>query len=821
MTLLLAPAGNMTFASMPSGSTYVSNQFGLIQITNGSVADQLALVAAGCKTLSPITGGATTFQTGTSYAVQATDQNDDVLFTSATAVAVTLPNDFPVGFIVELFQLGAGTVTASAASGGSFVTPNISSTPNQYASLFCIVISNSTGTNAQWNVIAAPLQNGGVVGAASLTSLYTQDGIAHYAQYTVAEVLNDGTTANNGTWLKTGAGNGSGNWTQENTLTLPGLNALVATNTTSNLALITALQQFANDVIFPDEITYAGGIFDSAQNPVFGILSVGGCVGLVEVSGDPLTDDVCYPDESTVLIGGDIGFADTNNTLLAAAPGLTGYTYQDFVGYLDSTGAQCVVNAAPADVPIAMPRGTIRGLGSYVWNSIIQWMDDGSATDGFTPLHEARKFNFGGASQVAAISGINKIVFVPMIGQSLSNGTSAGGVVTPTNVFNRAFMFNGGCLPYQGSNFEQPTGLILLLDSQLNSLVPLLEQVKGTQGETYGGGLSYWLGQGSNLESTSVMAFATLGVGGADCAQMLQVGTTDATSGTMFAGVIRSAERIAAWCKLNGLTLEIPCVLHDQGENDYTTLLSTYTTEVTELQSQLETSLKAVLTKVGQSPPSHIPLVFMLPSSWSAYTLTTAANVYEQLALAISTPAQFKVIGPQYYIGNYISDGVHMTDIGYRLDGEYAGRAVQKIRASAATEAVYVTSAASLGTALTITFNSGTQLVHDTSVVSDPNSQWGLRLIDTSNGNANVALSSLAISGANQVTATMASETAGHIYTLGVADYAYGTLPQHAGATTGPRAPIRDSATDVSSAAAGSRNMYNYACHQQINFTGA
>jgi hypothetical protein len=52
---LLAPAANQTFMSMPSGATYVSNAYGLVTITNGSVADEAALIAAGCLPLIPAT----------------------------------------------------------------------------------------------------------------------------------------------------------------------------------------------------------------------------------------------------------------------------------------------------------------------------------------------------------------------------------------------------------------------------------------------------------------------------------------------------------------------------------------------------------------------------------------------------------------------------------------------------------------------------------------------------------------------------------------------------------------------------------------------
>lgn len=52
---LLAPAAGMTFTGAPSGATYVSNQYGLVLITNNSAPDEAALIAAGCVALYPTT----------------------------------------------------------------------------------------------------------------------------------------------------------------------------------------------------------------------------------------------------------------------------------------------------------------------------------------------------------------------------------------------------------------------------------------------------------------------------------------------------------------------------------------------------------------------------------------------------------------------------------------------------------------------------------------------------------------------------------------------------------------------------------------------
>lgn len=190
-------------------------------------------------------------------------------------------------------------------------------------------------------------------------------------------------------------------------------------------------------------------------------------------------------------------------------------------------------------------------------------------------------------------------------------------------------------------------------------------------------------------------------------------------------------------------------------------------------------------------------------------------------ALARSSPNLFRLVGPEYYTDNYTpgggTSGVHKTALGYKLDGQYMARTVQKIRAAAATPGLYITGASNSGTTLTLTTNGTTNLALDTSVVSDPG-QSGLRCLDTSAGNANVVLSSIAVSGTS-VTATMASKTTGHVYMIGAGDI--GTAGNNPGPTTGPRTTIRDSSSDVSSTDTASTPMYNYLSHDQFTFTAS
>ena len=51
-TFLLAPAPYMNFTGLPSGATYTSDRFGIVVVTNGSVADELALSNSGCQILA-------------------------------------------------------------------------------------------------------------------------------------------------------------------------------------------------------------------------------------------------------------------------------------------------------------------------------------------------------------------------------------------------------------------------------------------------------------------------------------------------------------------------------------------------------------------------------------------------------------------------------------------------------------------------------------------------------------------------------------------------------------------------------------------------
>jgi hypothetical protein len=88
-------------------------------------------------------------QTGTSYAMAASDNGRAVTLTNAAAITVTLPNNLAKGWNVVVYQGGAGQVTFSPATGATLVNrTSKTKTAGQYAMVTLMVMSNSSGTNA-------------------------------------------------------------------------------------------------------------------------------------------------------------------------------------------------------------------------------------------------------------------------------------------------------------------------------------------------------------------------------------------------------------------------------------------------------------------------------------------------------------------------------------------------------------------------------------------------------------------------------------------------------------------------------------------------
>ncbi len=92
-------------------------------------------------------------QTGTTYTLNATDAGKVVRCTNGSAITLTLPNSFPVGFACEVIQGGAGQISFSAASGASINNrQSHTKVAGQYGAIRLVVVANSGGSAAVYNL---------------------------------------------------------------------------------------------------------------------------------------------------------------------------------------------------------------------------------------------------------------------------------------------------------------------------------------------------------------------------------------------------------------------------------------------------------------------------------------------------------------------------------------------------------------------------------------------------------------------------------------------------------------------------------------------
>lgn len=88
---------------------------------------------------------------GTAHTLDGSYAGKTILFSNASAVTLTLPNNLYAGFQCRIIQYGAGQVTCSPASGATRRNrSSFTKTAGQYALCALEVISNSGGTAAEY-----------------------------------------------------------------------------------------------------------------------------------------------------------------------------------------------------------------------------------------------------------------------------------------------------------------------------------------------------------------------------------------------------------------------------------------------------------------------------------------------------------------------------------------------------------------------------------------------------------------------------------------------------------------------------------------------
>lgn len=94
-----------------------------------------------------------TTQGGTSYTLLSTDCGTRIVFTSNSAVTVTMPNSLVVGCSVSIVQYGTAKVSVTAASGGALRSGHsFTGTAAQYSKIDVTVDTNVGGAAANWTL---------------------------------------------------------------------------------------------------------------------------------------------------------------------------------------------------------------------------------------------------------------------------------------------------------------------------------------------------------------------------------------------------------------------------------------------------------------------------------------------------------------------------------------------------------------------------------------------------------------------------------------------------------------------------------------------
>ena len=342
-------------------------------------------------------------------------------------------------------------------------------------------------------------------------------------------------------------------------------------------------------------------------------------------------------------------------------------------------------------------------------------------------------------------------------GQSLANGTAGSPALSTSQPYaNR--MFDTGVLP--GA-------------PKATTFVPLVEQSVETMSSSFANLVTKLARDGSGSHDLLVSAYA---LGGAPYASMKK-GTA------AYAVTIAQANAGVAIARASSIPYDITAVTSADGGGDHVAKNAHLADDLAQWQQDFETDLRAIS---GQATP--IPLFNTQYSSWTEYDATSPIPI-AQLRAHVEHPGKVIVVGPRYPF-LYGPDGVHLTNEGYRLMGEYYARAYRRVVVEHGTwEPLRPKTVTRSAAVITVRFLvPAPPLVLDTTHASDPGNM-GFEYAD--DGPATPSITSVALSGADTVTVTLSAEPTGANRRI---RYAYtGVQGAHAGLQTGARGNLRDS----------------------------
>jgi hypothetical protein len=235
--------------------------------------------------------------------------------------------------------------------------------------------------------------------------------------------------------------------------------------------------------------------------------------------------------------------------------------------------------------------------------------------------------------------------------------------------------------------------------------------------------------------------------------------------------------------RANGITYDVTAVTSADGGGDHVDKNTHYAEDLAQWQRDYEADARGV---TGQS--TAIPFFLTQYSSWTEYDPTSPIPI-AQLRAAVDNPGKVVMVGPRYPFP-YGPDGVHLTNAGYRLMGEYYARAYRRVVVEHGTwEPLRPKTVTRAAAVVSVRFLVPTPpLVFDTTLASNPGNM-GFEYTD--DGPVTPTITSVALAGTDGVTITLSAEPTA---TNRRVRYAYtGAMGALAGLQTGAHGNLRDS----------------------------
>ncbi len=369
--------------------------------------------------------------------------------------------------------------------------------------------------------------------------------------------------------------------------------------------------------------------------------------------------------------------------------------------------------------------------------------------------------------------GNSNLVHVLIVGQSLSVGAAT--VVQPALTTSARYPY--GAVTFNGGpKYDSAHTGTSVSSADLVSFVPMVENIgKESTQESDCAGLAERLFQKNGITCT----VSACGHSGA-LLSAISSGTAS-FSATQLA--MQSAYNIATSLGMNYVPYMM--LIHGNADASANTSGSTYKSELIKLQSDYQSYLQ------GLMGDGSFKLTMFIQQFSNANVQQGAANTIvpliignAQYEICRDNPS-FVLVGTQY-ARPYV-DKDHLTNNGYRTDGEIAGLSIASYISSGSSLALRpnVAGIVKNSSQVTIPLLGGVgSAVIDTTRVVDPGN-YGFSL-------TGATINSVSISGGNSIIITFTG-------TPTAVSYAYtGNTSSQPGATTGSRGCVRDSATDVS-----------------------